>query len=111
MRWLLLTRDFLISIVTGLVQDEHGRFSHSKFWSNIAYGVCTWLMITITLDGKMTVDFMLWYLVIAGGHSAIAKYINARQSGSYQFPDYSRYRREPDDSVDTLRQGGAKTVE
>jgi hypothetical protein len=34
----------------------------------------------------LTVDFFTWYLVIAGGHSALAKYINARSSGSYQFP-------------------------
>jgi hypothetical protein len=34
----------------------------------------------------LTVDFFTWYLVIAGGHSALAKYITARSSGNYQFP-------------------------
>jgi hypothetical protein len=86
MRFFRHIKEFLASIIVGLVEDEKGRFSHSKFWSNIAYGITSWVIIKLTLTGDITVEYFLAYLVTAGGHSAIAKYINARTSGSYQFP-------------------------
>ena len=79
-------RDFGSLILGGLIKDDRGRFSQSKFWSNIAYAVASWVMVKMTAAGTLEVEYFIWYLVIAGGHSAISKYIVARSSGSYQFP-------------------------
>ncbi len=94
---------FAISIILGLVQDDRGKFSHSKFWSNVAYAITSWVIIKLTMDGKISVDYFLWYLIIAGGHSAIAKYINARQSGSYQFSNEVEHRygaKKPEERIE-----------
>lgn len=74
-------------VLHGLIKDDRGHFSHSKFWSNIAYAVASWVMVKMTLAGALEVEYFIWYLVIAGGHSAVSKYIVARSSGNYQFPN------------------------
>jgi hypothetical protein len=47
-----------MSFITDLLTDDHGKFSTSRLWTNLAYIVCSYIMIT----RRDTVD---WMMIIA----------------------------------------------
>lgn len=55
----------------------HDRVSHSKFWSNVGYGVLVWAFIHIVQDGKTEIDYMLFFLfaVAVVGNKSLQDYI------------------------------------
>ena len=56
-----------------LIRDQNGRLSASKLWTNIAYGVSTYIVIERTHD--MTWDFLLVYMAVVGGSEIAKKFL------------------------------------
>lgn len=38
------------------------KLSHTKFWSQIGYGIMCWSFVYVILQGKTEIDYMLWML-------------------------------------------------
>lgn len=57
-----------------------GELSHTKLWTNIAYGMATWVIYTQANKGVLTVDMMLVYLAVVGAHGTASKWISLRYS-------------------------------
>ncbi len=53
--------------VSDLFTDPTGKLSHSKIWSNIAYGTITLIVWKQGTEGKLTEEMTLIYLTIIGG--------------------------------------------
>lgn len=64
----------IIQLFTG----EDGALSHTKFWSNVAYAVATWIMVNLTINSKLTEDYLLWYLATVAGHTSVSKFLSQR---------------------------------
>lgn len=67
----------LIEFITPLVTRD-GVASHTKVWSNIAYGVATWIIVHLTLNNRLTEDYLMWYLAIVAGHTTVSKYLASK---------------------------------
>lgn len=67
---------FLEFIIPLVARD--GVASHTKVWSNIAYGVTTWIIIHLTLNNRLTEEYLMWYLAIVAGHTAASKYLSSK---------------------------------
>jgi hypothetical protein len=55
-----------------------GRLSHTKLWSNIAYGVATYAMVRLTNAGTLSAEMLLVYLGAVGASATASKVIAAR---------------------------------
>lgn len=80
----------------GLTRNSDGSFSSTKFWQTVVYTVSTWIMIRITLDEKMTLDFFLVYLAIATGARSFQTFLTNKSSNA---------------KVDAVASGGASATE
>lgn len=56
-----------------LIRDQTGRLSSSKLWTNIAYGVSTYVVIQRT--DNLTWDFLLVYMAVVGGSEIAKKFL------------------------------------
>lgn len=61
-----------------LFSEADGSLSHTKTWSNVAHGVATWIMVNLTINSKLTEDYLLWYLAIVAGHTSVSKFLSLR---------------------------------
>lgn len=52
-----------------------GKFSHLKMWSNVALACATWVIISVTLQEKLTVDLFVVYLGASTGARITDKYL------------------------------------
>lgn len=69
-----------------LIRDQSGRLSASKMWTNIAYGVSTY--VVIERADNLTWDFLLVYMAVVGG-SEIAKKFLTMHYGKKEEPNNS----------------------
>lgn len=65
-----------------LVTNNDGKLSHTKVWSNIAYGTATIVFIYQAYNQTLTADIWLIYLGVVGAHSAVSKAITAKYGSS-----------------------------
>ena len=62
------------------VLDSTGVPSATKFFSSIAYFVASWVIIRLTLNEHLTVDYYLVYLGVATGHSSFVKFLSTKNN-------------------------------
>jgi hypothetical protein len=60
------------------IYDEHGNYSHTRFWSSIAYAVASWVIIELTLNKSMSAEYLFTYMAILATHNGASKWINNR---------------------------------
>lgn len=58
--------------------DEAGKYSHTRFWSSVAYGVATWVIIQLTIHDHITVEYLFSYMAILASHNGASKWLNSR---------------------------------
>ena len=56
-----------------LFRDQSGRLSSSKIWTNIAYGVATYVVIQRTHN--ITWEFLLVYMAVVGSSEIAKKFL------------------------------------
>lgn len=57
-------------------RDPHGDFSASKFWTNVAYAVATYVVIKYASATNW--ELLLVYLSVVGGSEVGKKFLNMR---------------------------------
>lgn len=56
-----------------------GQYSHTKIWTNIAYGAATFAFVRLVLsDTPPGLDIWLTYLGIVGGHNLASKIVSMK---------------------------------
>lgn len=68
-----------------LIRDQNGRLSASKMWTNIAYGVSTYVVIERT--DNLTWDFLLVYMAVVGGSEIAKKFLTMHYGQKDKTPD------------------------
>ena len=58
--------------------NNNGKPSHTKVFSSIAYITATWIVIVLTYNHNLTVDYFMWYLAIVGAHATASKWIDKK---------------------------------
>lgn len=58
--------------------DKTGKFSAAKFWTMIAYGIGTYIVVRVTEQDKMTADMLLVYLATIGSSEIAKKYLTMK---------------------------------
>lgn len=61
-----------------LILDKEGKVSHTVFFSSVAYAIASWIMVNLTINSKLTEDYLLWYLAIVAGHTSVSKFLSLR---------------------------------
>lgn len=57
-----------------LFRNPYGKFSASKMWTNIAYGVATYVIVKQADD--LSWELLLVYMSVVGGSEIAKKYLN-----------------------------------
>lgn len=68
--------NFISTLYKNLTTDN-GRFSHTRFWSNIAYTVATIVIIHLSLVDRLTENYFVIYLGVVASHASVSKWITA----------------------------------
>lgn len=61
--------------INDMVRAENGKVSNSKVWALVASAVATWIVIYMTLHGKMDWEILLAYLGTVGGFSQVSQWM------------------------------------
>ena len=72
-------KKFLNELYRGLNTTPDGKFSHTKFWSNVANAVASFIMIKLTYTGALTENYFVIYLGVVASHTAVSKLIGVIQ--------------------------------
>ena len=59
-----------------MFNDPHGKFSASKFWTNVAYATATYVVIQHA--GAANWELLLVYVATVGGSEVAKKFLNMR---------------------------------
>lgn len=51
-------------------------FSHTKFWSNVGYGVFTWAIITKVINNSVSDDLFLIYISVTALHTTASNLLS-----------------------------------
>jgi hypothetical protein len=77
-----------------LFQDPHGKFSTSKFWTNVAYATATYVVIANANSTNW--ELLLVYVATVGGSEIAKKFLSMRYSNGQTPPaNDTTPRREP----------------
>ena len=69
-------------LYSGLTRNSDGSFSSTKFWQTVVYIICSWIMIRLTLDKSMSMDYFLIYLAIATGARSFQTFLTNKSSNT-----------------------------
>jgi hypothetical protein len=69
-------------LYTGLTRNADGSFSSTKFWQAVVYTVCSWVIIVLTHQGKMSVEYFTLYMLIATGARSLQNYFVNKSSNT-----------------------------
>lgn len=59
--------------------DPNGEFSQSKFWSNVAFTIASFVVVKLALaDSQSLGEIFLWYLVIVSGNELGKKFLTMK---------------------------------
>jgi len=67
-------------MINALCRDPHGRFSASKFWTNVAYATATYVVIANA--NATNWELLLVYVATVGGSEVAKKFLNMRYGGN-----------------------------
>ena len=67
-------------MISELCHDPHGRFSASKFWTNVAYATATYVVIANA--NATNWELLLVYVATVGGSEVAKKFLNMRYGGN-----------------------------
>lgn len=67
-----------MKILKELISTPQGKVSHTKFWSNVAYGTATGIVIYTAYKGTMSEWEFLIYLSVVGASTAASKFLSLR---------------------------------
>jgi hypothetical protein len=78
-----------------LFSDPHGKFSTSKFWTNVAYATATYVVIMNANSTNW--ELLLVYVATVGGSEIAKKFLSMRYNGNNttHTQDTDPPRREP----------------
>ena len=77
-----------------LFQDPHGKFSASKFWTNVAYATATYVVIANA--NATNWELLLVYVATVGGSEVAKKFLSMRYgNGNGHTNGAAEPRREP----------------
>lgn len=68
-------KKIISELYRGLNTTPDGKFSHTKFWSNVANATATFIMIKLTYTGALTENYFMIYLGVVASHTAVSKLI------------------------------------
>ena len=61
--------------------DPNGSFSQSKFWSNVAFTIASFVVLKLAwVDSENLGEIFLWYLVIVSGNELGKKFMTMKLS-------------------------------
>jgi hypothetical protein len=63
-----------------LFSDPHGKFSASKFWTNVAYATATYVVIANANSTNW--ELLLVYVATVGGSEIAKKFLSMRYNGN-----------------------------
>ena len=63
-------------MINALCRDPHGKFSASKFWTNVAYATATYVVIANA--NATNWELLLVYVATVGGSEVAKKFLNMR---------------------------------
>ena len=63
-------------MISALCRDPHGKFSASKFWTNVAYATATYVVIANANSTNW--ELLLVYVATVGGSEVAKKFLNMR---------------------------------
>lgn len=61
-----------------LFTDHNGKLSHTRLWSNIAYGAATVIVLWYAYKLQLSWDMFLSYLGVVGSATAVSKLFDLR---------------------------------
>ncbi len=70
--------NFIRELYEGLNKSPNGKFSHTRFWSNVAYCTATFIMLKLTYTSQLTPDYLLIYMATVASHASVSKYIGSK---------------------------------
>lgn len=73
---------FIKELYRDLTTTNTGKFSHTKFWSNIAYCAATFIIIKLTYQKELTENYFAIYLGVVASHASISKWISTPKEAS-----------------------------
>ena len=62
--------------------DEHGKWSHTKFWANIGNLIITYAFVHQVLLGTATTELYTMYGVIVIGNRTLNKFMQLKKDGT-----------------------------
>ncbi len=65
----------MLDFLKQLNQSPDGKFSHTKFWANIAYATATFVILYLLFKGQLTETYFVDYLAVVALHSSASKFI------------------------------------
>ena len=66
-------------MISALCRDPNGKFSASKFWTNVAYATATYVVIANANSTNW--ELLLVYVATVGGSEVAKKFLNMRYGG------------------------------
>jgi len=79
---------WLKALWLGLTHNTDGSFSSTKFWQTVGYICATYIVVALTLSGKMTAEILLIYVGAVTAARSFQNYLTAR---GQQQQGYSSY--------------------
>lgn len=62
-----------------LISDPNGELSHGKVWSNIAFGIASFVVVKLALANSSSLpEIFLWYLVVVSGSELGKKFMTMK---------------------------------
>ena len=80
-------------MINPLFSDPHGKFSASKFWTNVAYATATYVVIANA--NATNWELLLVYVATVGGSEVAKKFLNMRYGNGTGSTTTDPPRREP----------------
>jgi len=70
--------NFIKQLYKDLTSTPDGKFSHTKFWANIAYCTATFVIIKLTYFHQLTENYFLIYIGVVAAHGTASKFLSTK---------------------------------
>lgn len=72
----------------GLTHNADGTFSSTKFWQAFGYVVASWVIVVLTMNDRMSAEYLLIYLGAVTAARSFQNYLVARGTTKQEAPNY-----------------------
>lgn len=72
--------NWLQDLYIGLTHNADGTFSSTKFWQGIGYGVACYVLVMLTLNDKMSAEYLLILLAATAGGRGFQNYLASKNA-------------------------------